>query len=292
MKLVAILFLVGVSGFATSSALSCGKRYADQHLDKLQQWIVGGVPALRGAYPYQVSLEWVSWLYGTQHVCGGTVISPNWVVTAAHCIFDGRDPSHYRVVVGRHNLKKREASVRYHHIKKVIVHPNWRGEDSDDMSNDITLLELKNPIKFTKFVQPACLPKAENYDTIYAPGKEAIISGWGEMDPKAVEQEEPGRSPKVMRAALVPIMDSDVCKKSNEIYEEMVTETMMCAGYRQGLIDGCQGDSGGPLVEIVDGQVTLIGVVSWGVGCAQKDYPGIYTNVAHMLPWIQTHVKL
>jgi len=280
--------------FAASSALECGKRFHDQQLYKLQQWIVGGVTALKGGYPYQVSFEYNDWLFGSkQHICGATVISSRWVITAAHCIVAGRSGMNYNVVVGRHSLSKFSSKTKRHQVKRVITHPKWTGDREEEMSNDIALIEVRKPIQFNELVQPACLPDdvAEEPASLYKPGTPTLISGWGEMDPKAPDVDEPGRSPVILRAASVPLIEWNECKNANDIYQEMVTETMTCAGYMKGGIDGCQGDSGGPLVKIVDGKATLIGVVSWGIGCAQPDMPGIYTNVFYELQWIRQYIK-
>jgi len=293
-----LFFLVAVASaaalVAAATASECGKRFHDQHLETMQQWIVGGVTALKGGYPYQVSFELDSWMFGKrQHICGATVVSSKWVITAAHCIVAGPKAASYKVVVGRQSLKKFDAKTKRLNVKRVIVHPKWTGDYEDEMSNDIALIELRTPISFNEFVQPACLPDevSTNPAGLYQPGTPALISGWGEMDPKAPEEEKPGRAPKILRAAAVPFIDWNACKNANFLYQEMVTETMTCAGYMTGGIDGCQGDSGGPLVKIVDGKATLLGVVSWGIGCAQPNNPGIYTNVAFELKWIRQYIK-
>lgn len=287
MSPLTLLLLAAAAAVATAD---CGKRLKDQHLDKLQQWVVGGVPALRGAYPYQVSFEYYDWYYGAQHICGGTLVDHKWVVTAAHCIVAGRGGSRYRVVVGLNDMANHEASAVRHRVMKVIVHPGWSGDRSNDMSNDIALVQLAKPVKFNDYVQPACLPDQVDSDSLYTPGAAAILSGWGEMDPKAPTQEEPGRMPTALQATMMPIIETEACANANEWYQQMVTGTMMCAGFMEGGVDGCQGDSGGPLVRVVDGRVTLIGVVSWGIGCAQEGFPGIYTNVSHELKFIRKHI--
>lgn len=247
---------------------------------------------MKGAYPYQVSFEYHDWYYGSQHICGATIVNSHWIITAAHCIVDGNNPSSYRVVVGRQNLKHMEAKTKRHTIKRVIVHPKWTGDREQEMSNDMALIQVNQPIAFNDFVQPACLPDdVAEPATLYEPGTMALISGWGEMDPKKPTQDSPGRAPNVMRAASVPLLDWNKCKNANDVYNEMVTETMTCAGYMDGAIDGCQGDSGGPLVTVVNGKATLVGVVSWGIGCAWPKFPGIYTNVAYELAWIRKYIK-
>jgi len=289
-----VLILAVVAAVVAAASADCGKRFHNQHLETMQQWIVGGVQALKGGYPYQVSFEYVGWFGSRQHICGATIVGNKWIITAAHCIVDGPKASSYNVVVGRHSLTSfNKDFTRRHGVQRVIVHPKWTGDYEEEMSNDIALIELRTPMTFNEFVQPACLPDnvSSNPDGLYQPGTMALISGWGEMDPKKPEQEDPGRSPRILRAAAIPFIEWNACKNANFLYQEMVTKTMTCAGYMTGGIDGCQGDSGGPLVKIVDGKATLLGVVSWGIGCAQPNNPGIYTNVAYELDWIRQYIK-
>merc|ERR1719209_292851 len=285
--------------FAASSALECGKRFHDQHLDKLQQWIVGGVTALEGGYPYQVSFEYNDPdLSGyKRHVCGATIVSSKWVTIAAHCIFAGLNGNTYHVVVGHQNLLKFGSKTKRHEVEKVIIHPKWTGPTYDNQwSNDIALVEVKDPIEFNEFVQPACLPDdvAQNPASLlslYAPGTPALISGWGKIDAKSPHDQRPGKGSPILRAASVPLIDWKECKNASPLHRNYVTETMVCAGYKEGGVDSCQGDSGGPLVEIVNGIATPIGIVSWGPGCAWPNMPGMYTNVSYELEWIRQYIK-
>jgi len=275
---------------AATSSQECGKRFHNQQLDELQQWIVGGVTAMKGGYPYQVSFEYNDWMFGSkQHICGATIINSKWVITAAHCIVAGKSGMNYNVVVGRHSLSRSGAPMKRHQVKRVVVHPKWTGDRENEIwSNDIALIEVRKPIKFNNFVQPACLPDnvATDPATLYKPGTSALISGWG-----APDQMGPPTS-EILRAASIPLIEWNECKNANDLYQEMVTKTMTCAGYMTGGIDGCQGDSGGPLVKVVDGKATLIGVVSWGIlYCPLPNLPGIYTNVSFELEWIRNYIK-
>jgi len=275
-----LVVLAVVLSASLGEATTCGKRFRHQDLVGIRQWIVGGVDATKGAYPWQISYQWVTKNSGNLHMCGGTIISPSWIVTAAHCIDPGMIKYFkFLVVGGEHNLEKEEGSEQIRDIAETIVHPNYNTETNQ---NDIALLKLSTPLRFDSFVQSACLPKSKS---LYAPGTEAIISGWGEIDPKGIFNKEPGRDTPTLKAAGVPLVDKEVCNGRGK-YHGMLKEGMFCAGFLEGGVDGCQGDSGGPLVVEDDGHVTLLGVTSWGMGCAQKNKPGVYTVVADFVPWI------
>lgn len=279
-----ILGLIIVLSFvvAFGDATTCGKRFRHQELG-LRQWIVGGVDATKGAYPWQISYQWRTSLSGDLHMCGGTIISENWILTAAHCLVDLKYFK-YIVVAGEHNLKKKEGTEQEREIAEFIRHPGY----TDDANiNDIALLRLKTPLDFGSMVQPACLPKAYQKSQLYADGAKTILSGWGELDPKGMfDGDKEGESPDILQATTFPVVDTAVCNERGKYYGN-IRKGMFCAGFMAGGVDACQGDSGGPLVEEVDGQIVVVGVVSWGAGCAQKNKPGVYTNVVEFLPWIK-----
>lgn len=268
-------------------ATSCGKRFQQQELG-LRQWIVGGVDATRGAYPWQISYQWRTSLSGDLHMCGGTIISQDWILTAAHCITDIKYFT-YVVVAGEHNLMAKEGSEQIREIAEFLVHP---GYSDDDSINDIALLRLKKPLQFNEEVQPACLPNASLKERLYSDGAKTILSGWGELDPKGIfDSQKEGRSPDILQATSFPIVDTAICNGRGK-YHGMIRKGMFCAGFMAGGVDACQGDSGGPLVEEVDGRIVVVGVVSWGAGCAQRNKPGVYTNVLEFMPWIHKNTGL
>lgn len=268
--------------FGGSGATECGKRFFTQNLP-VKSWIVGGDYAVQGAYPWQVSLQTHSWLFGDSHICGATIISEKWIVTAAHCVADSTSPNAYRVVVGEYNLNANSASETKMELEKVIIHKHY---DNYDTTNDIALLRVKGKIDFTQYVQPACLPNPANKERDYKTGTPTIISGWGEIDVKNPDDMWPGRSPSKLHAAMAPLMSSSYCASSSVYGSGFDDQAMICAGYKEGGVDSCQGDSGGPLVAEVDGKMTLLGVVSWGAGCASAGLPGVYTFVANYVDWV------
>uniref|UniRef100_A0A182T724 trypsin n=1 Tax=Anopheles maculatus TaxID=74869 RepID=A0A182T724_9DIPT len=222
--------------------------------------IVGGFEIDVSETPYQVSLQ-----YFRHHRCGGSVLNNKWVLTAAHCTV-GLTASTLTVRVGSSEHADGGTVVR---VARIVEHPNY---DDSTIDHDYSLLELESELTFSDKVQPVALPEQ---DEQVEDGTMATVSGWGNTQ-SATE------SNAVLRAANVPTVNQKECDNAYSTFDG-ITDQMLCAGYHQGGKDACQGDSGGPLV--ADGK--LVGVVSWGFGCAQAGYPGVYSRVASVRDWVR-----
>jgi len=232
-------------------------------------FVVGGLNAVRGSLPWQVSIQ----MYYGFHFCGGTVIDKKWVLSAAHCFSDGADG--VVIVAGEHNLGMNEGSEQKIQVKKAFVHPQYNDRTTE---NDIALIQLAQELTFDDYTQPACLPKKATEDADYKEGEWLIISGWGST-------RQTLRGPQKLQVATVPMISDAKCKNA---YPGDITYSMFCAGkLGVGGVDTCQGDSGGPVVKKVGDKFNVLGVVSWGVGCARPDKPGVYTRVARFEDWIK-----
>ncbi|XP_035389860.1 transmembrane protease serine 5 [Electrophorus electricus] len=233
--------------------------------------IIGGVEAAPGSWPWQVSLY-----YNNRHTCGGAIITSQWVLTAAHCVHDYRLPqaSSWAVYAGTvtHNPAK-VAKQSVYAVEKIIYNKNYSHRSHD---SDIALMKLRTPFNFSDTIRPVCLPQ---YDHEFPGGTECWISGWGYTHPDNIH------IPDTLKEAPVPLISTKKCNSSC-MYNGEVTPRMLCAGYAEGKVDACQGDSGGPLVCQDDNVWRLVGIVSWGTGCAEPNHPGVYTKVAEFLGWI------
>ncbi|XP_059685535.1 transmembrane protease serine 5 [Gavia stellata] len=229
--------------------------------------VVGGADVPPGRWPWQVSVY-----HGSQHHCGGSVLAHEWIVTAAHCVHRRLQASAWLVFAGiiTHGSIKQEAGVS---VEKIIYHPLY---NDNTLDYDIALMKLQVPLNFSDAIRAVCLPPSRQ-DLFQ--GTQCWVSGWGYTRPDQAQVTE------TLKEALVPLIGTKRCNSSC-MYAGELTARMLCAGYLHGKIDACQGDSGGPLVCRDEFTWRLVGIVSWGQGCAEPNHPGVYTNVAQLLPWI------
>lgn len=241
--------------------------------------IVGGAEAEPGAWPWQIALlrSDISDGYDA-YFCGGSLIAPNWALTAAHCIssvYTGHiiDAATLDVVVGRHLLSSDEGQRI--DVLQVVRHPAYSRGSTDA---DLALLRLAEAITYTEVISTIA-PLAQDQSELAAPEIEAVVTGWGALD-------FPGGYPDALHEVTVPIVDQVLC---NEAMNGRITPNMICAGPEEGGRDACFGDSGGPLI-VPDGDDGWLqaGIVSWGIGCADAGFYGVYARVSPFFNWIET----
>ncbi|XP_063392609.1 vitellin-degrading protease-like [Cydia fagiglandana] len=225
--------------------------------------IVGGDDIDISEAPFQVSM-----VYRGRHSCGGSIISEDMILTAAHCVI-GSSPNDYHVRVGSSSNKEGGLLVP---VADLIYHPNF---SFNKMDNDIALLRLSSPLEFSDTVKSIeMMGDGEEVDD----GAITEVSGWGNT-------KEGGGSTSTLQKVLVPVVNEQDCRSAySPLYA--ITPRMLCAGVPAGGKDACQGDSGGPLVH--DGK--LAGVVSWGIGCARPTYPGVYAKVSALRTWVDDNI--
>ncbi|KAM4795605.1 transmembrane protease serine 2 [Rhinophrynus dorsalis] len=226
--------------------------------------IVGGRAASSGDWPWQVKL-----VHSTNILCGGSIVTPYWVVSAAHCVI-GRTVSGWRVFAGY--LTVNYNTDKSYSLERILIRSDY---DQYTQNNDISLMKLKEKLSFTSTIRPVCLP---NPGMLWQAGQSCWISGWGATS-------ETGYVSSNLMEVSVPLIASTTCNQA-AVYNGAITSSMICAGYLAGGKDSCQGDSGGPLVTKTNNQWWLVGDTSWGYGCARANKPGVYGNMTVFVDWI------
>ncbi|XP_036396308.1 coagulation factor VII [Megalops cyprinoides] len=231
--------------------------------------IVKGNMCPKGECPWQAMLE-----YEKTYMCGGIILDAGWVLTAAHCVWRVQ-VSQLQVTVGEHIRFKPEGTEQVRRVVRVIVHPNYNHSSAD---SDLALLRLDSKIALGLYALPVCLPPRDRrfVQQTLAAVRSSVVSGWGRLAQGGLESVSLQR----LEVPLVPLQD---CREQTGLN---ITDNMLCAGFPEGGQDSCQGDSGGPLVTRYKNTWFLTGVVSWGKGCAQSGFYGIYTRVSNFLDWI------
>lgn len=228
--------------------------------------IVGGQQLGQGERPWMVSLQ-----YDGTHFCGGSLIAPDWVLTAAHCVDDGLTDG-VQVLANFIDLDN-SGSARNSDISEIHIHPDY----NSNSPADIALLRLSQPIED---VAPLTRITEGEMNSFAPPGTMMSVSGWGDT-------REGGGAPTMLQSTNVPLVSRAQCNLPQS-YNGEISETEICAGYQRGGKDSCQGDSGGPLVMLQQGIYYQTGVVSWGDGCARPDKYGVYARMASFNNWIES----
>jgi len=252
---------------------ACGdSKYPDAANQPLPsgKMIVGGVAAREFEFPWQASLRRLS---TNSHFCGGSIINANWIVSAAHCCA-GETPAIMSIVIGDHTRNDNSNTVRKTlRVERIVSHPQY---NSRTLVNDICLIRVSDTIAFNQNVQPICAPSATNQYV----HRKTSCSGWGTLSSGGA------CCPQTLQYVNMNITTNAYCDTAYP--RDAITADMICATDNTGSRDrdSCQGDSGGPLkVQESNGKFTLVGIVSWGIGCA-SGYPGVYARVSHFLAWI------
>jgi len=239
--------------------------------------IVNGEDAKYGEWPWQVSLR--QWRTATfLHKCGAALLSENWAITAAHCV-ESVNPDELLLRMGEFDLNDEEHEPFTFQDRKVQIvasHPKF---DPKTFEYDLALLRFYEPVVFTPNIIPVCIPE-DDEDLV---GRDAWVTGWGRLY-------EDGPLPSKMQKVTLPIINNTECELMYEKagFREHIPHIFICAGYREGGKDSCEGDSGGPMSvqRQDDGRFMLSGVISWGIGCAEKNQPGVYTRISDFREWI------
>ncbi|XP_023345529.1 chymotrypsin-2 isoform X2 [Eurytemora carolleeae] len=232
--------------------------------------IVGGVDAVPGEFPWMVMVKI------EKGVCGGTIISRKHILSAAHCFVDKdnhemRHPTDVLIYVERF---QRTFGGKAEKVTKIIIRKDYNVETSE---NDIAVLELVNPLVFTKTLGPICLPDTS---FILQPGEQVLATGWGQ------EKYEENLSKNLKKVNLNIFALKRCVEKYKGFSEKIIGPGNICTLNKDGR-DACLGDSGGPMSILKNGQFLQVGITSWGYKCAEPDYPGVWTNLPHFIPWIE-----
>merc|ERR1712064_257888 len=246
--------------------------------------IVGGEVATPGAWPWTGLLGRSGLSGGLTVVCGGSLIAPDTILTAAHC-FEGnsRDPTLVRL--GEHDITKSDETKLPAidiNIDQVVKHPDW---DSTTLENDIAIVKISSNVTYSESISPICLPddyEDQDLVALLSSQFDPVVVGWG-----ATQTYGPAET--VLRQATVPLVTESSCAQAYSGVNVNIGQNKVCAG--QGGTDTCNGDSGGPLLaDRINNRWSVLGITSFGVECGRPDFPGVYTRVDKYLDFIKQHL--
>ncbi|XP_066999948.1 trypsin-1 [Anabrus simplex] len=238
-------------------------------LSNTKNRIVGGTETQVNQYPWIAKL-----FYNGRFYCAGSLINSRYVLTASHCLH-GFD---YRLITVRLLEHDANSDTEAQHIDRKVLRVLKHSRYSDsNFNNDIALIRLAEDVELKGSLRPVCLPPSYKNFT----GQDGTVAGWGTTS-------QGGAVSPVLMEVTVPILSNTQCRKTG-YGNRRITDNMLCAGVPEGKKDSCQGDSGGPLVVRNGTFYNIVGVVSWGDGCARPNYPGVYSRVNRYLTWLSKH---
>lgn len=249
---------------------------AEEGLGEVRDSIVGGTPTDIEAHPWQVFLQS---RFGGGSFCGGAILESRWILTAAHCL-EGTRTSDIEVVAG----VSRQRDARQGQVRRVRQRTIFPGYRDPSFGRDVALLELDRPLDLSTPRARAIAPLSPSEADLAAPGTSAVVTGWGSV-------RSGGPSPDRLQAVAVPIVSN--AEADRAYFDVRITNDMIGAGrLGAGGADSCQGDSGGPLTVAGPNGRRLVGIVSWGYGCGDRRFPGMYARVSAYYDWIRDRVPL
>ncbi|NP_001373185.1 mannan-binding lectin serine protease 1 isoform 1 precursor [Danio rerio] len=288
-----------------STPLACGEQ--SQPFPAHQKRIVGGRPASPGLFPWQVllSVEDVYRVPVVRWFGSGALLSPLWIVTAAHVLRSHRldlsvvpvDPEHIQVHLGLTDVRQKHLATN-RSVEKIILHPQF---DPQNYNNDIALVKLNQEVALSALVRPVCLPRPGLDSQVLTPNTLGIVAGWGINAANASASSsgltsDSSSVSELLQYVKLPVVSQDECEASyaSRSVNYNITGNMFCAGFYEGGQDTCLGDSGGAFVtqDGRSGRWVAHGLVSWGgpEECGSQRVYGVYTRVANYLQWLHTHM--